>query len=791
MGRTTGERAERPSWLRRTGLVASLCGAIALFLWQVSPHYPIRHWLFWHYLVAWVGALFFALSSLSVGLFTISHLCPRGSLRLAERFTFAFSTGVVEFFLGMVVLGLLGWYGTVLFFAYPLALLAIGARPLYRQLRRTLRHLRFRRRAARPVGTGTLLLWGFGLLALALVYFPILNPNNASFDARWQHLGIAEHYANAHGFVRFPEGWLIATSPHLAGVLYTWAFLLPWSMLFDRVELAAHIEFVCFLATLPAITVLVRRLIPRTTGRAAWVARFVFPGIFVYDSGLILGADHIASLFAVPIFLSLLRAWPALDKRWMALLGIGVSGAVATKYSGALVLVGYPLLALGVRALVLAGKTALGRGGRREFGWLGGIAAIAAVGVVLTAPHWLKNWVWYGNPVYPMLHAHFPGTHPWTADATARFELGYLKHELWRPERNLAGLWQSIKVLATFSFVPNDWKQFHGTIPVFGSLFTLSLLALPFSRPTRRLVSLFAAVHVGIFAWYWTHHQDRYLQAAMPWIAAATASVFVLVWRTGVVARIAGSALVLVQVVWGGDAPFISSHIMTSQPLKASVDLLATGYKKNYVERLKPFPLYAVGDKLPRGAYVLVHEWRPRIGLRARAATDLPGNQGGISYSVLGTPRATWELLHGYGFTHVLWEKGHTKDTDSLAGDIVFWQFAERTLPNRVSVGGSWLAPIPAEPPAQSFNDRVVLIGCRASGLYRIADLSDPGYDGPPSYGPPITPLPAPGQSLAPLLRQAGTVVIEPRCRRNDPGIEAGFQRVCSGKRYEIWLQKP
>ena len=108
-------------------------------------------------------------------------------------------------------------------------------------------------------------------------------------------------------------GWYVGTSPHLASFLYTWAFLQPASDLFDRIELAAHIEFVCFLFMLAAIPVLVRRLVRGTRARFTWVARFLFPGIFLYDSSLVTGADHVAAIFAYDLRLTPLVA--TLDPR--------------------------------------------------------------------------------------------------------------------------------------------------------------------------------------------------------------------------------------------------------------------------------------------------------------------------------------------------------------------------------------------------------------------------------------------------------------------------------------------
>src|SRR6185295_13053013 len=107
-------------------------------------------------------------------------------------------------------------------------------------------------------------------------------------------------------------------------------------------------------------------------------------------------ADHVAAFWAVPLYLAFVRAWPALEPRRCALLAVMMAGAVSTKYQ-TISLLAFPVAAVGVRALWLLGRS---RSPRALVG--PGLAALLAV--VLTAPHWLKNLVWYGDPLYPHLH---------------------------------------------------------------------------------------------------------------------------------------------------------------------------------------------------------------------------------------------------------------------------------------------------------------------------------------------------------------------------------------------------
>ena len=83
-----------------------------------------------------------------------------------------------------------------------------------------------------------------------------------------------------------------------------------------------------------------------------------------------------------------------------------------TKYSA--FAVALPLLGfLVARALFVAAK---GRHVRRALSCAG--AAVLAF-VVLSSPHFVKNALWYGNPVYPMLSESFPSTRPTGACCSA------------------------------------------------------------------------------------------------------------------------------------------------------------------------------------------------------------------------------------------------------------------------------------------------------------------------------------------------------------------------------------
>jgi len=97
---------------------------------------------------------------------------------------------------------------------------------------------------------------------------------------------------------------------------------------------------------------------------------------------------------------------------------------------------------------------------------------------------------------------------------------------------------------------------------------------------------MIAGIHVGIVVWFVTSHQDRFLQAVLPWMAACTVVALVLAWRAGVWVRCGVALLVLFQLLWGGDVYFIRSHAMVGDSvLKETVNLVGAGQEGKYNDR--------------------------------------------------------------------------------------------------------------------------------------------------------------------------------------------------------------
>jgi len=796
-------RGKLATVLRGVGLTLGAAGAVGLFAWVVGDHYPVKHWLFWVYAKLWAYCLLFSAACFSAGHLVLKR-ARLPALPLRERLAFTLALGVLTFFYLVFVGGLLGILRPWFAIALPVVLIAAGARDLWRDGKRVYRHLRAAR--ARGVRARSPFAWpaiAFGILGVSLIYYGILSPRNVAFDSHFYHLGIAQQYATEHAIRAFPEGWLPGALPHLASVLYAWVFCLPGLDMFGRMVGAGHLEFVIFLFTIAAIPTLVRYLAPKSDASFSWAAMFLFPGIFVYDSGLSTAADHVTAFWAIPSYLAFRRAYRELDVKSCALLGACLSGAILTKYQ-AMYILAFPVLALLLRGAWLLGKRlveqrrAKQRVVIRELCLpLFGLGAAFAAGLVLTSAHWLKNLIFYGNPLFPYLANVFPAK-GWVPDAQRLAQdWNYWQGKAWVTQGPTSEkLIAAAKATFTFSFDPHDWKNFHGDVPIFGSLFTLSLFLLPFLKGARRVWALSIATHLGVFVWFYTFHQDRYLQAILPWMAAVTAATIALAWQAGIPGRLAAAALVGFQMIWGGDAFLIPASSMTkAAPINVSSELIVMGYKKKYEARLKVSGvLFDIGasPELPPDARVLIHENNPRLGVWRPVVMDIAGWQFGMRYELYASPAALDDKLRSLGVSHIVSRVKKSRGLDCLGADLRFFDYVEQEASSLKRFGEFTLYALPAGRPDETPADQVAYFGCSKlyeRGLHDLASLHV--RDKQVQVKPPRRKAKQKSDAPETLLESAQFAVTDPGCK---PAVAAAlledFAKIGKRGKEELWSRK-
>ena len=672
----------------RAGLATlALVGVCIVFALQLDESYPLEHWLLPRYLGYW-GLCAGVACACTVSGLRVTAALGAIALGFAENLLISLACGVLLFALGIFVGGVLGLFGPPLFVAWPVLLTALAGRAPWRTLAGAARSFSARDVTILPRTPFELARAMFLLLGLIGVYLQVITPGNVSFDARWYHLAIAEQYAVRGAITRFPEGWYLGAYPQLATWLYTWAFLMPASV-FDRVALAAHVEWMLFLATVPAVGLLVQHLLKPERVRWAGGVLFLFPSIYLYDTNLNLGSDHVLAFWACPLALAVIFLIKEPSAKRVLLASLIAAGALLTRYQSI-----YLLIPASVIVLVM-----LVRAGELRLIGLGIVALLA-----LTTPHWLKNFVFYGDPLYPVLHAYLPDR-PFHPGAEAAMQGQYFPTSFTMQGTVWERLIELLGALPTFSFIPHNWSVLNLPQPTFGSLFTLLGLALPFLPRAKRIWGLLLVCYVGVAIWYWTNHQIRFLQALVPWMAACIVALCKRIWQVGPAPRLALSALVGLQIVWGADFYFAPSHtLIAGGIITHTVRHLRAGMAGDYEGRFRHYlDFEGLQAHLPKNAVVLLHNGDFRLGLERLAVTDQYGYQGALSYKALGDSRAVWQAWHDLGVTHVYWPRSENKeaDEDQLAREAVFRTAVQQVTHDRVRIDGSYLATLSAEPPEE------------------------------------------------------------------------------------------
>lgn len=714
-----------------------------------------RLWMTW-----WFVATFL------VAVFAIGHLLVRRLSPVPRdgAWALAFTSGTIVF-AGLV--GLFGWMGFLgfpFFWLLPLTLTLVGL-PALRDALVDAKARWATQPAYTALETVAVL---FGGACLGLLLLQVISPDNVNFDAMWYHLRSAERAALAGAIERTPEGDMLLSLPSATSWLYTWAFLGPGLSTDDKVILALHLELIVYVGTLLQLPPLVRALVPGQPKRAtriAWVALFFFPSVFIYDTGLMGGADHMVALWAPAVVLAWLQARERDDAGSWALVGLQLAGLTA-KYSSIY------LVAPLVPVMVVDALLRMRRDGRsfagvaRGFGWMG------AVALLVTVAYWLRNLAWYHNPVYPAAAWLFPNT-PWIPDAAAVQRYYALSNNF--TAANMAPLARVEGTLWSMIDYPSKiygWKDMMGGQPVMGAGYLLSLAVLPFVPERRRLLLLALLVNAGIMVWFNTHqHHMRYLTVLTPLMAAGMAATALSLWELGWFGRagVLGTTALLLTAY--GDVPFRQTHRIWRKlsPVEAASDYIA----KRGAQPGARIKLWTqVGAALPPKAKPLIHGVETHLGLPRDSVTDCTGLQFGLNYGRLGSVAEVWKQLRQMGVTHVIWS-GDVEQPDSISGEALLMGLAKGTL-NQQVVNGLHVGELPELAPPPEPGTHVMYLGCSdhwRDGIYPLSVLAEPL---PPMHEP--WPALAPYEPLTKENYQhhlddprLGYVAIEDACKLPSP----------------------
>jgi len=742
----------------RGAAVCVLClVGFGIYASVVDRVYAVRDWLTWDLLLIWSVVATFSLACLSTGHFILKRVLRGAQGPALEVAVLSMAIGVVAFAQAMYVGGALHWYGPLFSSALSVLMIGLGLRDGIELVQR------FWREATHPRQTSVWEVLGgtAGVLCVAVVYLGAMTPDALNYDATWYHLVIAQDFVREGGFVPFPADYN-KSYPQLTGLISTWGWAFPGFDPPRRWTLSLHLEFSLFLWTLAGVSAGVRSLCGRQQLQATWATFFLFPVIFVYDHNLGGAADHICAFFAIPIALALQRLCIALNPAEGALLAICCAGALLTKYQAVYLIAPVALIAVGRWLCAWAALRRSQSGGAassaplRHLVWAPVVTA--GVGLVLIAPHFIKQWVFHHNPVYPFMQPLFPNSWPTVPGGALIFERT-AQEPAWRPRgSSLQKLVHAVRLLGTFSFHPH--YSFNRNVPMFGSLFTLLLPALPFvSR--RAGIALWAAVASGaLLVWGMVYNVDRNLQIFMPIMVCVTGALLVQCWSLGALARAGMVPLAVLQIVWGADALIYSEH----SRIQSAFDLLRSGFERRAHERWADYrsQFRAIDAALPSDARVLLHTSHLSLGIDREIYFDWAGYQGLIAYGHLHSPAELYTYYKTLGITHLL----HTPGVRPAASkqEEVLWHALLPYCHVLGRFGEFELCVLPETKPPDVPAYRVAALGLAGyrDGVYDITRLGTDEYL-PRSAQPYLAPdreLPADKAMRAQELAQVDAVLI-------------------------------
>jgi hypothetical protein len=728
------------------------------------------------YLAASATALTFVAACLSTGLVIVRRLLP-ARLRWEERLSIGFALGVMAFQTGVFTLGIFGALNRSGALLLALLLVAAGAKNAVR-LVRLLRGPRLAHvKALRPHGLAI----GVGAILVAYLVGHALTTDSIGYDASWYHLPLAEAYAASGAIRPFREGWTLGTQPQMASLLYAWAMVVTPQPAISFTS-AAFIELSFVAAAVLGVVPLTRMLLGgRERAHWAWACAALFPALLRYPPRI--EADYVVAAFAPPLLLAAFKVWEDADRRSLVVGALMLSGLLLVKYSA---------INTALPPLLLAGAGLLRRLWRaRKSGLLSeavssakalGIAGLALLAA--TSTHWLKNLIFYRDPLFPNYSP--PGA--FTPVTLASYKA--VVQQLWVPAPGWPGWKETLQVLFTFSYEPHEYTEYNAGHAIFGSVFSLTLPALlllvPFGRARRALV-VHVGVLLGVAVWFRVHHQDRYLLALVPWMCAVTATTLAELWQR-LPGRLLASAVCALQLAWGlrWGVKFFPMESVRDALWQPSID----AWTERQVGRFRT--MRRIASAVDRHAVVMIHDERMRTGLRRTSIIDGLGYQTRLSFAELGSDARVFDRLSQLGVTH-LYAPRSTSGFETLGGDLVYNAFVYRYgLPTSEPD----LRRMPQlRPPAQAPRDRLVFVDvCGAlpiqAGLYRATELIDVNGGMPSALPPAVQPVAGPTDNAA-LLQRAEFAIIGPGCPSNHWGSKrAAFDLMTSRAGYGLYLAR-
>jgi len=370
--------SRRPSW----GRIALVAVALIWILVLVTAFYRVQKPFGVEQVIAWVTAVRELLAVgllLGVGTALGRRLLLWGGFvwdSPLEELVWAWGTGLGVAALGVMGIGMVGGYYRLLLLSLTLIALLL----LWRDVRAVLDLLR-PAWAELELPRVLRLFWGLVfLLTLTLA----LTPPTA-WDALQYHLDGPRLYIDQHRI----------TAMDIVGLAYSGLLesLFAWAILLAN-DVAAQLVHWAFGVALVAILYLGGR---RVVGDRAWLPVTLLGTTPMVLTLLPWAYNDLALVFyQVAAFLTLCIWRERQERRWLFLSGVMGGFALGSKYTAATVL-------LGLALLIPLWQRQRNDGGFAAVKWAKSWLWLGVGAAVVSVPWFGRNWVLWGNPVYPYL----------------------------------------------------------------------------------------------------------------------------------------------------------------------------------------------------------------------------------------------------------------------------------------------------------------------------------------------------------------------------------------------------
>jgi hypothetical protein len=338
----------------------------------------------------------------------------------------------------------------------------------------------------------TPLLLKIGLAGCAVVLISVLLVALApsiTHDAMVYHLNVPRIYADAHKIVPIPYNLFSNTVLNME-MLYALALSI------DDFILANLLHFAMGLAALVALYAFARPALGKTVATLAVLILFFNPLVL---NEISIAYIDLGMMFYFLLMMACLWRWSEKDEfRWFLLFCIFGGLFAGMKYTAL-----HGLIAAGAALAVIE----LGRK-RSVRGFLTKSVLFGAVAAAFVLPYLVKNYLFSGNPFYPLMYGLFGGR--WLAPAQVERMLAYVNsHGMGHDWKHLVMLPWNITVLGNSGF-----KNFDAVITPLWLAF-LPAFFLVRRKPAILKWTVFLCT-VYFLSWSTSTHITRYLMPLFP-----------------------------------------------------------------------------------------------------------------------------------------------------------------------------------------------------------------------------------------------------------------------------------